>query len=37
MNHYAATKLIKIVTDSFEAERTNDIYLGKFLIAEDFK
>jgi ketosteroid isomerase-like protein len=37
MRHYTQTALIKIVTDSFEAERTNDVTLGKSLITSDFK
>ena len=35
--NYSAAELIKIVTDSFEAERTNDVQLGESLITDDFK
>lgn len=34
---HSADDLIKIVTDSFEAERTNDVEKGKSLITKDFK
>lgn len=34
---YSSDELIKIVTDSFEAERTNDVSLGKTLISDDFE
>jgi len=37
MQNYSADELIKIVTDSFEAERTNDVALGQSLITNDFK
>lgn len=37
MYRYSSVELIKIVTDSFEAERTNNVTLGKILIADDFK
>lgn len=34
---YNSEELIKIVTDSFEAERTNNVGLGKKLITDDFQ
>lgn len=37
MHSYSADELIKIVTDSFEAERTNDISRGEELVSDDFK
>lgn len=37
MHHYSQDELIKIVTDSFEAERTNNAMQGKSLITDDFK
>lgn len=36
-HNYSQEELIKIVTDSFEAERTHDVDLGKTLITNDFK
>lgn len=37
MKKYTSEELIKIVTDSFEAERTHNTGLGRSLIADDFK
>lgn len=37
MTNYSAAELIKIVTDSFEAERTHNVARGKELITDDFK
>ncbi|MEI6850793.1 MAG: hypothetical protein WCK26_02385 [Candidatus Saccharibacteria bacterium] len=37
MCKYSTDELIKIVIDSFEAERTNNVELGKSLITNDFK
>jgi ketosteroid isomerase-like protein len=37
MHYYSQDDLIKIITDSFEAERTNNVKKGKRLITDDFK
>ncbi|RWZ78227.1 MAG: hypothetical protein EOT05_00455 [Candidatus Microsaccharimonas sossegonensis] len=34
---YLPDELMKIVTDSFEAERTNNVSFGKTLITDDFE
>lgn len=36
-HNHSQEELIKIVTDSFEAERTHDVDLGKTFITNDFK